>query len=131
MDSAIEMLEKGQVGVVTLLGMGGVFLALLFLYAFTSFLGHHRKRKSTGPKEIPGTGTHPGRENSSPQPSQKSTGDELAAAIAVAIALDRKSSRKIPVPAPRSASRQESTWRAAGRLALMKPLSQHLRPGRD
>ena len=45
MDSALEMLDKGQVGMVTLLGMGGVFMALLFLYVFTSLLGNRYRRQ--------------------------------------------------------------------------------------
>jgi Na+-transporting methylmalonyl-CoA/oxaloacetate decarboxylase gamma subunit len=130
MDSALDMLEKGQVGVVTLLGMGGVFMALLFLYVFTSLLGNrYRRRKSARAAEV--SNPLSGQEKPSSPPGQEFKGDELAAAVAVAIALGRKNRKRVPVPAPGDLARQESTWRAAGRLALMKPLSQNVRPERD
>ena len=61
MGHVLELIEKGQAGYVTAMGMGGVFTALLFLFLFITSLGKvYRFKKLRGRK--PGTPT------SNPQP---------------------------------------------------------------
>lgn len=118
MEHVLELIEKGQAGYVTAMGMGGVFTALIFLFLFIFLLGKaHRFRKVRS------------RSPSAPvaRPPLEPDAEETAAAIAVALALSDKSGR-MGVSVSPVAEEEPSPWKAAGRLAMMRPFC---RPKKD
>jgi sodium pump decarboxylase gamma subunit len=123
MEHILELIENGQAGYVTAMGMGGVFTALLFLFLFISSLGKVyrfkklRSRKKNAPRPRP---TQPPRKV---QPS----GEEIVAAVAVACAMAGRG-RRTGVSIPPGGEEEPSPWKTAGRLALMRPF---VRPKKD
>ena len=109
MEHALDLIEKGQAGYVTAMGMGGVFTALIFLFLFIMLLGKLysfrkvRSRKASVP----------------PPPSSDSPDEaEQVAAVAVALAMGSGGRR---TGASVSPEEEPSQWRVAGRLSMMRP----------
>jgi sodium pump decarboxylase gamma subunit len=118
MDQAYELLEQGRVGMTTIMGMGGVFLALLCLYGFTTALRTLLSRNPSKPKEKPAAT----RASTAPADSKEagSAGNEkLAAAMAVAIAIQADSQRVLPLAVAADGPLGVSPWKIVGRRALM------------
>ena len=137
MEQILELLEKGQAGRVTAFGVGGVFVALLCVYLFISvmhrsihFLRLRQRGKSAALEAQPaalGMSTAPPRTESRSEKKTmpKETNDEnlqLAASIAVALALEeKKKRRRLDMPTVKTAV---NSWAIAGRLDLMGPLKR-------
>lgn len=118
MEFSWELVEKGHAGVITLVGMGGVFTALIFLYIFTSLLGRiGRRRRSvvTDPQETP--------QQDPPPAGRADDGESLAAAVAVSLALSGRSRAPQHAGARAAGGEDNNPWRLAGRRALMRPLA--------
>jgi Na+-transporting methylmalonyl-CoA/oxaloacetate decarboxylase gamma subunit len=99
------------------MGMGGVFLALVCLYLFTSGLSFASTRRRSGEAKRPGAKTAEAKQDK----QHDDSGDALAAAIAVAITLqsqDRSAPVQLSIP-----GQGTNPWKLAGRAGLM----QHLR----
>lgn len=117
MEHVLELIENGRAGYVAAMGMGGVFAALLFMFLFIFSLGkayrfgklRNRKKSSppAGPSQAPG--------------QEKSSGGELAAALAVALAVSGRARRTGASLRTGPATEELSPWRTAGRLAMMRP----------
>jgi sodium pump decarboxylase gamma subunit len=127
MQDGLDMVAQGNAGIITLLGMGGVFIALVCLYLFTTLLGKTSKaartrRKSAASKPPPASA------GASLPAEAAPGGDELAAAVAVAMAL--QAGRRRPALALRTAPGGGSSWKMAGRLTLMRPPGSRGRTGR-
>ena len=128
MEFSWELVEKGRAGVVTLIGMGGVFTALVFLYIFTSVLGRiGRRRRRAATAGAAGHDSLPADEDGSP--SVPSDGEALAAAVAVSLALGERAHTHGRVVAPVPAESGVNPWKLAGRRALMQSALPG-RPGR-
>ena len=127
-----ERIAAGQGGYVTVIGIGGVFLALICMYLFIAI--SHRtihqmrsRRRKHRPREIspknPSAAEAPVlKEAERAMPENKEAETEMVAAIAVACAL-----QEVKNPRPRSERFVHSSpgsWRMAGRLELMKPLGR-------
>lgn len=118
MEFSWELVEKGRAGVVTLIGMGGVFTALIFLYIFTSVLGRiGRRRKRAGTAGAAGHESLPAGGDGAPPGPQD--GEALAAAVAVSLALGERAHTPGRVIAPLPAESGVNPWKLAGRRALM------------
>jgi len=127
-----ERIAAGQGGYVTVIGIGGVFLALICMYLFIAIShrtihqmrSRRRKHRPGGisPKD-PGTPEAPApKEAERAMPETKEAEAEMVAAIAVACAL-----QEVKNPRPRNQrglSTTPGSWRMAGRLELMKPLGR-------
>ncbi len=124
MEHVFELIENGRVGYVTAMGMGGVFMALLFLFLFITLLGKvYRFKKLRGrspcaPKSNP----------VQPPIEESPSGDETAAALAVALALSGGSRRTGVSIKPGPLEEVPSPWKVAGRLSMMRPVA---RPKKD
>jgi len=124
MEHVLELIENGRAGYVTVMGMGGVFMALLFLFLFIASLGKfYRFKKLRGR----------GRSRPTPNPSQppveeSPSGGETAAALAVALALSGGSRRTGVSIKPGPLEEEPSPWKVAGRLSMMRPFA---RPKKD
>jgi Na+-transporting methylmalonyl-CoA/oxaloacetate decarboxylase gamma subunit len=118
MEHALDLIEKGQAGFVTAMGMGGVFTALIFLFLFIVLLGKLyrfkkvRSRKAAEP---------------APRPPSEPDNAETVAALAVALALADQG-RRSGVSVPPSGEEEPSAWKMAGRLSMMRPFT---RPKKD
>jgi len=135
MEQILELLEKGQAGRVTAFGVGGVFLALMCVYFFigvmhrsvhffrlrrrgrsvtqaaqTIELGISADSKQPEARELP-------TENTMPKEDL-----ELAASVAVALALEEKT--QTPRLNMDLVTATANSWRIAGRLELMRPLKR-------
>ena len=120
MEHIFELIEKGQAGYVTAMGMGGVFMALLFLFLFIASLGKvYRFKKLRG--RSPST---PAPNPAQPPVEESPSGDETAAALAVALALSGGSRRTGVSIKPGPVEEEPSAWKAAGRLSLMRPFAR-------
>jgi Na+-transporting methylmalonyl-CoA/oxaloacetate decarboxylase gamma subunit len=124
MEHVLELIEKGRAGYVAAMGMGGVFAALIFLFLFIFSLGKiYRFSRLRGRKKTPPAAAPP-----ADPPGEESSGDQVAAALAVALALSGQSRRTgVSIP-PGPAGDEPSPWRTAGRLTIMQPL---VRPKKD
>jgi hypothetical protein len=137
MEQILELLEKGQAGRVTAIGVGGVFLALLCVYVFISvmhrsihFLRLRQRGKSAAleaqPAALGMSAKLPRSESQSAEKTMpKETNDEdleLAASIAVALALEEKKKTRRPDMAEVKIT--ANSWAIAGRLELMRPLKR-------
>lgn len=121
MEHVLDLIEQGQAGYVTAMGMGGVFTALLFLFLFIGSLGKVYRFKKLRTRK-------PGTPASNPPPAaDEPVGAEQAAAVAVALALGG-GSRRSGVSVPLEGEDEPSPWKTAGRLALMRPF---VRPKKD
>jgi len=124
MEHVFELIENGRVGFVTAMGMGGVFMALLFLFLFITSLGkvYHYKKLRGRKKNI-----SPFRPPLKPEGELRS-GEEIAAALAVALALDPGGRRTGVSIKPGPAEEEPSPWKVAGRLSMMRSF---VRPKKD
>lgn len=124
MEHVFELIENGQAGYVTAMGMGGVFMALLFLFLFIASLGKvYRFKKLRGRNR-----SRPAPNPAQPPAEESPSGDETAAALAVALALFGGSRRTGVSIKPGPAEEAPSPWKVAGRLSLMRPFA---RPKKD
>ena len=124
MEHVLELIENGRVGYVTAMGMGGVFMALLFLFLFIAALG-----KVYRFKKLRGRSPSAPRPNPVQPPVEESpSGDETAAALAVALALSGGSRRTGVSIKPGPLEEEPSPWKVAGRLSMMRPVA---RPKKD
>jgi Na+-transporting methylmalonyl-CoA/oxaloacetate decarboxylase gamma subunit len=116
MEHVLELIGEGRAGYVTAMGMGGVFLALLALFLFIAALGKaYRFGKLRGRgKEAPARG-----DVLSPA-EREHPGGELAAVLAVAVALSGRG-RQTGVSIPPGGGEEPSPWKTAGRLSMMRP----------
>jgi Na+-transporting methylmalonyl-CoA/oxaloacetate decarboxylase gamma subunit len=112
MEHVLDLIEKGQAGYVTAMGMGGVFTALIFLFLFIMALGKLYSFKKVR-----------GRKASVPPPQSSDDPDETerVAAVAVALALGGGSRR---TGASVSPEEEPSQWKVAGRLSMMRPFTR-------
>jgi Na+-transporting methylmalonyl-CoA/oxaloacetate decarboxylase gamma subunit len=118
MEHVLELIEKGQAGYVTAMGMGGVFTALLFLFIFIAALGKvHRFKRLRGRKPSPPA--------SRPPPETDKTGKVAALAVALAL-VDQSSPTSVSLPT--GEEYESSPWKVAGRLTMMRPF---VRPKKD
>jgi sodium pump decarboxylase gamma subunit len=124
MERVLEQIENGQVGYVTVMGMGGVFMALLFLILFITVLGKAYRFKKLRRRNPSPTAHNPAQ----PPVEQSPSGGEMAAALAVALALSGKSRRTGVSIKPGPAEEELSPWKTAGRLSMTRPFAQ---PKRD
>jgi Na+-transporting methylmalonyl-CoA/oxaloacetate decarboxylase gamma subunit len=122
MEEYLELIRNGNAGFVTALGMGGVFMALFFMYAYVSLLRKISNKKSK-PK-TQSTPLIPKNEVTSTagekMPNDNNNDRYLAAAIAVAYALEVEKHSILPVTV--ESNTNVSPWKMAGRLKLMKSL---------
>jgi Na+-transporting methylmalonyl-CoA/oxaloacetate decarboxylase gamma subunit len=130
MEHWIEQISAGRAGFVTAYGMGGVFFALVCLYLFTLAMGtmikiwrfraRHDERASR-----PQVSAGEARERVTAADEE---GGKIAAAIAVAYALQLEKSRAalcVGNVNTAAGTGTVSAWRAAGRLELMSPPTRH------
>jgi len=112
MDNIGEILEQGRVGITTIMGMGGVFLALLCLYGFTTALGKLFSPKPSKVQAPPAKAPEP------KEPREESGNEAVAAAVAVAIAIQADSQRVLPLSVQGAGS--ISPWKISGRRTMMR-----------
>ena len=114
MEKALALIEAGQIGTVTLFGMGGVFIALILLYLFTTLLGKSNRNTNVKNPEP----TKPLQPELSAVEQEESSDTELAAAVAVACFLAQEKSRThLQHPGFRKLG---ESWRMVGRLEQLQ-----------
>ncbi len=124
MEHWLDLIAAGKAGYVTAFGMGGVFFALLCLYLFTLAMGTVVKIWRFRPRRD----EHASRPAASAASVQAAVandeGEKIAAAVAVAYALQRgkrTAAGYAPDTGVGTRAGSGSAWRAAGRLDLMLP----------
>ncbi|MBW1807306.1 MAG: OadG family protein [Deltaproteobacteria bacterium] len=135
MEQILELLEKGQAGNVTAVGIGGVFLALMCMYFFISVMHRsihyfrlRRRARSitqaaqTIPLGISADSKHPEARELPLQKTMPKEDLELAASVAVALALEEK--MQTPRLNMDVVTTTADSWRIAGRLELMRPMKR-------
>ena len=121
MEHILELIEKGQAGFVTAMGMGGVFTALIFLFLFITLLGKVFRFKKLRSQK------HSTPDSKPPASADQPDGATQVAAVAVALAMGG-GSRRTGVSVSPLEEGDPSPWKIAGRLSMMRPLS---RPKKD
>ncbi len=117
-----SLITKGNAGWITVIGMGGVFVALLLMYAFISILRTFGRRRVSAAYAV----THAGKPTTTDH-NDNSDQEKLAAAIAVAYVLHNQ--QGLPIINLVSTQQKQNPWRLAGRQELMASLSRSRKPG--
>ena len=124
MERVFELIENGRVGYVTAMGMGGVFMALLLLFLFIASLGKVYQYKKLRGRKKSATPSGPLLKPA----GELRSGEEIAAALAVSLALAGGGRRTGVSKKSGPAEEESSPWKVAGRLSMMRPFA---RPKKD